>query len=205
MSTVVIGFVGAVIGGLLAGGASLAAVLITGRQARAAEMVRQRSNAYSVFIAAIYVIMLTVDGARFLGTERSGAREIGMLLTGTRRPMAPEEILDLLIRGSEPLSRGWSLVWAVGSPESVRLANQVMDQVNRLTKVATTFHEGRGPLFIAVRGVVWTTMQKEQYAAEVRDLGALRKEFTELTRRETGQPAAQLWSENESVSGECGP
>jgi len=133
--------------------------------------------------------MFTAAEARLLGAERSGVKETLMLLTRTRRPPAPEEIFDLLRRGFDPLSRSWSKVGAVGSPESVQLANQVMDQVTELMEVATAFSEGRRQILTAIRGVVWTDREQKAYANELRALSKLRKEFTELARRETERQA----------------
>lgn len=192
------GLGGALIGGIFAllGG-------WTERRSRAVSSRRAaKQAAYASLLSASALVVHTADTLRLTKQVRSGLIE-GLNVT-LRLRSAPDPMgFYLFVRQDfEPLYRAWADVWAVGSPEAVRLANDLLNRAGEVIQINTQAGKQHRGLWWWLFGEAWTPEQLDEIHAKVVALADIRRELGDLARRELGVEAADLFASSDTAEGE---
>jgi hypothetical protein len=160
---------------------------------QAAQQRRERREAYTQLLTAAMMVVHTVGMLRLAVEVRSGLKEGIDVALHVRKPIEPFEIDDHLRRDFGPLFEAWTHIWMIGSPEAIQKANRLLDSAVEVLGAGTTRGEANVGLDRWLLGDKWTPQQMELFQGKVRELGAARKEFAELARKELGSEMAELF------------
>lgn len=194
MSNLWSGFAGVVIGAVVAGVTSWLTTWFSAKKSADTARIVRRNQAYTSFLANCGLVMFTADSLRLVASSRSGVKE-SVAAIGGRAPLDGMDVIDLLRRDLDPLYHAWSQVWTVGTQAAIRLANEIVGRAADLLKAGSEPGKARGSLATAILGPAWTADQICSLQADIKQLAELRRDFADLVRRETGEPAAALFSE----------
>jgi hypothetical protein len=153
-----------------------------------------RRDAYSHLLAAGVLVIHTAYQLRSVMELSSGLAEGAGVLMGARKPIDPLEVHWVLRRDAEPIHQAWAAVWTVGSPEAIRLANDLVEKAGEVMSGATVPGEGRSKAMRFLAGEKWTPAQVEAWDGRIRTLALARRTFAEQARRELGMEVAQLFT-----------
>jgi hypothetical protein len=127
---------------------------------------------------------------------RSGLGEGADVTLRLRKPTDILELHDWLAIDMAPLNEAWSVIWAHGDQETIRLANALLGKCGDLLGAATS----RGPADSAVArlrrwasGEKWTPELQADLDRAVKDVANAREGLAQYTRRHVGLPAVELF------------
>ena len=192
MDSAWIGFIGVVLGRLLGAGAALIASRATNRSAARTALNDRRIAAYTAVVASAGSVGLAAGNVRLLLSTESGVKA-SPLLSG-RRTSSVIELVNFLREGIDQLFRATAMVWACGTQESIRSANDLLDHSVTVMRLGSETGAARTAFLSTVRGLAWTEQQDDALQGGISRLATLRREFGELARRETGMGAVTLWT-----------
>jgi hypothetical protein len=132
---------------------------------------------------------------------RSGLGEGADVMLRIRKPSDVFEFHDWLAADFAPMNRAWSVIWARGDQETVRLANQLLSTCSDLIGAATS----RQPATtVGARLLRWaagekTTPELEQdINSAVKDVAHAREQLAQRGRQVLGLPPAQLFGHDDT-------
>jgi hypothetical protein len=127
---------------------------------------------------------------------RSGLGEGVDVLMHQRKPLDPLEIHDWIAQDMAPLTAAWSVIWARGDQELIRLANQLLDGCAGLLAASTA----RMPadtygtrLRRNVAGERWTPEMRAEVDQKMKELAHAREQLAQYARTMLGMAKAELF------------
>jgi hypothetical protein len=178
-------------------GASLLTTLgLLGRD-KVAERRRQASDrlsAYETLLARSMAVVQAAMALRLMMMLRSGMQEGVDIALGHRKPIEPFDLADRITSVFQPLFDAQVTVWACGSPESITLANDIVERCLDLLGLSTAGGQKGGKLQRYVFGERWTPEQEAAYEAASVAVGDGRRRLAELLRREGKTKAAEVFA-----------
>jgi hypothetical protein len=181
--------------GLLAVVASIGAILFQQSRIDQREAAAARSQAYLQLLMRSMAIAHRAQILMTTARVRSGLRE-GLDVTFRLRPAVdPMALYDWLAVDLNPAFEASSAVWLSAPQDVVKSANGLLLRCGDVVSAATTRSElpPVWRLVERVNGAAPDHGQDERVAAALRALGAARRDFAVLVRKETGQEHAELF------------
>lgn len=180
----------------LTAGASLGVVALQ-------EWLRGRRADHDELVAAVVAMlsrsMSVMMRSQAMGQQmrlRSGLGEGADVALRLRKPADALELHDWLAIDMAPLSDAWSVIWARGDQETIRLANALLRNFGDLLGVATS----RSPADTAAArlrrwasGEKWTPEMQAELDRAVKDVANARESLAQYARRQLGLPAVELF------------
>jgi hypothetical protein len=143
--------------------------------------------------------MAIMTRAQALGLQmrlRSGLTEGIDVTTRLRRPADALETHDWMAADMAPLNEAWSVIWARGDQETVRLANALIASCGEVIAAATaTKPADNAPARLRrlAAGEKWTPELQERFDRAVREVAHSRERLAQYLRRSAGLPDAALF------------
>jgi len=151
-----------------------------------------RRDAYSRLLAAAAMVGHVAHTLHFAMEVRSGLVEGANVLIGARKAIDPLDLHRTLRQDLEPVYDAWSRVWTVGTPEAIRLANEMVNKSVDVMSAATVPGAGRSRMMRVLSGEKWTPEQLAAWDEQIRKFALARRAFAEQARRELGMAIAEL-------------
>jgi hypothetical protein len=169
----------------LTGAASLGVVTLQ-------ERIRSRSADRDTLAAAVTAMlsrsMAVMWRAQAMGLQmrmRSGLSEGADVALRLRKPADALELNDWMAIDMAPLNEAWSVIWARGDQETVRLANALLDKCSVLLAAATAT-EPAGTATARLRrwaaGEKWTPELQAALDRAVKDVAHAREHLAQYAR-----------------------
>ena len=126
---------------------------------------------------------------------RSGLSEGVDIAIRLRKPLDLFEFHDWMAQDMAPLNTAWSVVWAHGDQEMVRLANALLSACSDLIGISTPTQPTATYLERFRRYVVgerWTAEQRAESQHALEEVAHARKRLAEHARQELGKRHVEL-------------
>lgn len=186
----------------LTGGASLGVVALQ-------ERLRGRRADRDVLLTAVIAMMSrsmsVMTRSQAMSQQmrlRSGLAEGADVALRLRKPADSLELHDWLAIDMAPLTEAWSIIWARGDQEMVRLANALLSKCGDLLAAATS----RNPADTVAthlrrwaRGEKWTPELQADLDRAVKDVAHARERLAQYARLHLGLPAVELFGHEPSA------
>jgi hypothetical protein len=168
------------------------------------EWLAGRAAERDVLLAAVTQMlsrsMAVLMRAQAMGLQmrlRSGIAEGVDVTLRVRKPADALEFHDWMAADLAPLNEAWSVIWARGGQETIRLANQLLSACNETMGAATATAPadtaGARLRRLAV-GERWTPELQADLNRAVKAAAHARKDLAQHMRRKLGMPAAELFT-----------
>jgi hypothetical protein len=134
---------------------------------------------------------------------RSGLGEGVDVLMHQRKPLDPLEIHDWIAQDMAPLTTAWSVIWARGDQELIRLANQLLDSCAGLMAASTARMpaDTHGARFRRnVAGERWTPEMRAEVDQKMKELAHNREQLAQYARTMLGKVKAELFGHHSESS-----
>jgi hypothetical protein len=187
----------------LTGGASLCVVALQ-------ERLRGRRTDRDVLLTAVIAMlsrsMSVMTRSQAMSQQmkmRSGLAEGVDVALRLRRPTDSLELHDWLAIDMAPLNGAWSVIWAHGDQETIRLANALLDKCGDLLRAATCRNPAdamAARLRRWARGEKWTPELQADLDRAVKDVAHAREHLAQYARRHLGLPAVELFGHEPPVA-----
>jgi hypothetical protein len=166
------------------------------------ERLNERSSGRDALLAAVTAMlsrsMSVMSRAQAMGLQmrlRSGLAEGIDVATRLRKPADALELHDWMATDMAPLNEAWSVVWARGDEEAVRLANALLASCGELIAAATSTKPADGAAWLRrfIAGEKWTPAMQETLDRAVRDVAHAREHLAQHMRAKLGIPIVTLF------------
>lgn len=163
------------------------------------QTVRDRSDgerlvAYGSLLSAAARVAYTAQMLRTARFLRSGIGEGIDVLTGARQPVDIFTLDARLAGDYGAFVDAWTAVWTCGSQEAIVLANTMGDACDELFGLVATPATGRPRWDALLRGERPSAEEERAWQLTAEKVGAARRQFVELVRREVGKEPVALYS-----------
>jgi hypothetical protein len=132
---------------------------------------------------------------------RSAIGEGVDITIGLRKPSDLFELTDWMAHDMAPLNAAWSVVWARGDQEMMRLANALLSACADLIGASTTIGPARSYWERVRRFLVgerWTDQKRAESQQALKEMAHARKDLAEYARRKLGRPSVELFGHDET-------
>jgi len=146
-----------------------------------------RSAAYADLARLSLDFLLLVGSIAETLHLRTGVKESWAVFVGHRRPVEPLEFFTVMREQFKPLNAAWSTVYAHGSQEGIRLADDLLLACGDLMTAATSGNEDRPYVARLVFGEKWTDNKSAQYQGAADRVARIRADLLHLVRAESGR------------------
>lgn len=166
------------------------------------EWLSGRSAGRDALLAAVTAMlsrsMAVMSRAQAMGLQmrlRSGLIEGIDVTTRLRKPADALELHDWMAADMAPLNEAWSVVWARGDQETVRLANALLASCGELIAAATATRPADGAAWLRrlVAGEKWTPELQETLDRAIREVAHARERLAQHVRVKLGMPTVTLF------------
>jgi hypothetical protein len=181
---------------LLTGAASLGVVALQERLRGKRDDRDTLTSAVTAMLSRSMAFMLRAQAAGLQMRLRSGLGEGADVALRVRKPADVLEFHDWLAADLAPLNEAWSVIWARGDQETVRLANALLDKCSDLFAAAIATEPAHGAAARVRRRVLGEKLTPEletALAEAVKDVAHARERLAQHVRRRLGQPAVTLF------------
>jgi hypothetical protein len=154
------------------------------------------TGAITAMLSLSMAVMMRWQAAGQQMRLRSGAGEGIDVVLRVRKPADAQELHDWLASDLTPLNEAWSVIWARGDQETVRLANALLDKCSDLFTAATateTVSTLGGRVRRWVTGERWTPELQAALDAAVKDAAHARERLAQHARGQLGLAAVTLF------------
>lgn len=135
---------------------------------------------------------------------RSGLGEGVDVATRLRKPADPLELHDWMAQDLAPLNAAWSVIWARGDQEMVRLGNDLLSKCSDLVGVSTAMQPADSPRARLRRWAIgqrWTPEMQADLQSALKEMAHARKRLAEHARGKLGQPHVNLFGHGDDDDG----
>jgi hypothetical protein len=118
-----------------------------------------------------------------------------------RKPSDLFEFTDWMAQDVAPLNAAWSVIWARGDQEMIRLANALLSACSDLIGASTALQPARSHWERVRRVVVgerWTDEQRAEAQQVLEQLAHARKALAEHARRKLGKPVVEVFGHDDN-------
>jgi hypothetical protein len=161
------------------------------------------TTAVTAMLSLSMAFMMRAQAVGLQMRLRSGLGEGADVALRVRKPADALEIHDWVASDLTPLNGAWSVIWATGDQETIRLANALLGKCSDLFAAATSTEPARGAaarLRRWVLGAKWTPELQAGLDQAVKDVAHARERLAQYTRGHLGLPAVKLFG-HESLPG----
>ena len=198
MSSVVAVVVAALGGSALTGVASLAVVWLRERMQRKTAERDKLVNAVNEMLYRSMALMLRAQTLELWKRQMSGLLTgVDIVLLRIRPPADARDIYDWMRVDLDPLHQAWSVIWALGSQQTVSLANTLLSACGDLLGSATDTPGATtraGKLWRRVAGEKIEAPSSSELKADIKAIAHAREALAQHARAILGLRAAQLFS-----------
>jgi hypothetical protein len=124
-----------------------------------------------------------------------------------RKPADLLELTDWMAQDMAPLNAAWSVIWARGDQEMIRLANGLLAACSDLIGASTTVKAAASYWERARRYVIgerWTDAQRAEAQQALTAMARAREDLADHARRQLRNPPAELFG-HDTINGASGP